>query len=157
MSVVSGLVLILCSVRNVRWVNHRCSDVPKQVSLISCWDVFVCRTFPGHHFSVEEKLEFERGEDVSEEVEKFCYLGDMIICYDGASEAVIARSGSTWKKFRKLSSVLAGKQGLSLKQQRKIYQCCVRPVLLYFCETWKRTVVDEASLRGLECRRIRMM
>ena len=24
-----------------KWV-HRCSDVPRQVSLLSCWDVFVC-------------------------------------------------------------------------------------------------------------------
>ena len=24
-----------------RWVHCRCSDVPRQVSLLSCWDVFV--------------------------------------------------------------------------------------------------------------------
>ena len=64
------------------------SDVPRQVSLLSCWHVFVYRTCLGHNCSVEEKLEFKRGEDVSEEVEKFCYMGDMISCYDGASEAV---------------------------------------------------------------------
>ena len=34
-----------------------------------------------------EKLEFKRGEAVLEEVEQFCYLGDIIICYGGASEA----------------------------------------------------------------------
>ena len=33
-------------------------------------------------------------------MEKFCYLGDMIICYGGAFEAVSARIGSGWKKFR---------------------------------------------------------
>ena len=86
------------------WVHRRCSDVPRQVSLISCWNVFICRTFPGHNFLVEEKLECEGGEDVSEEEEKFCYLGDMIICCSGASEVVISRSGSTWKKFRELVS-----------------------------------------------------
>ena len=26
-----------------RWVHRRCSDVPRQVSLLSCRDVFVCR------------------------------------------------------------------------------------------------------------------
>ena len=117
------------------WVHRRCSDVPRQVSLISCWNVFVCRTFPGHNFLVEEKLEFEGGEDVSEEEEKFCYLGDMIICCGGASEVVIARSGSGWKKFRELVSVLVGKQGLSLKQRGKIYQRCVR---LFCCTFVKR-------------------
>ena len=44
-----------------------------------------------------------------------------------------------------------------MKQRGKIYQCCVRPVLLYCCETWELTVADEARLRGVERRMIRMM
>ena len=64
-----------------RWVHRRCSDLPRQVCLLSCRDVFVCRTCLGHNCSVEEKLEYKRGEDVLEEVKKFCYLGDMISCY----------------------------------------------------------------------------
>ena len=80
----------------------------------------------------------------------------MISCYGGASEAVSARIGSAWKKFRELSGVLVGKQGLSFKQQSKIYQCCVRPVLLYCCEMWKLTVADEARLHGVESHMIRM-
>ena len=128
--------------------------MPRQVRLLSCRDVFVCRTCLGHNCSVE-KLELKRGEDVLDEVEMFCYLGDLISCYGGASEAVSARIGSAWKKFRELSGALVGKQGLSLKQQGKIYQCCVRPVLLYCCETWELT--DEARLRWVERRMIRMM
>ena len=54
-------------------------------------------------------IEFKRGEDVLEEVEKFSYLSDMIRCYGGASESVSARIGSTWKNFRELSGVLVGK------------------------------------------------
>ena len=138
------------------WVHRRCSDVPRQVSLLSCRDVFVCKTCLSHNCSVEEKLEFKRGEDVLEEVEKFSYLGDMISCYGRASEAVSARISSAWKKFRELNGVFVWKQGLFLKQQGKIYQFCVRPVLLYFRETWELTVADEARLRGLECRMIRM-
>ena len=115
--------------------------MPRQVSL-SCRDVFVCRTCLGHNCSVEEKLEFKRGEYVLEEVEKFCYLGDMVSCYSGAAEAASACIGIAWKKFRELSGVLVGKQGLSLKQRGKIYQCCVRPVVLV-------TVANEARLRGV--------
>ena len=66
----------------------------------------------------------------------------MISCYFGASEAVNARIGRAWKKFRELISVLVGKQGLSLKQRGKIYQCCARPVLLYCCETWELIVAE---------------
>ena len=140
-----------------RWIHRRCSDVPRQLSLVLCRDIFVCRTCLCHNCSVVEKREFKTGEDVLEEVEKFCYLGDMISCFSGASEAVSARIGSVWEKFRELSGVLVGKQGLSLMQQGKIYQGCVRPVLLYCCETWKLTVADEMRLRGVECRMIRMM
>ena len=93
----AGCNSIQC-VKRERWVHRCCSDVPRQVSLLSCWDVFVCRTCLGHNCSVE-KLEFKRGEDVLE-VEKFCYLGDVISCYDGASEAVSTRIGSAWKKLR---------------------------------------------------------
>ena len=44
-----------------------------------------------------------------------------------------------------------------MKLWGKIYQCCVRTVLLHCCETWELTVADEARLRGVEHRMIRMM
>ena len=53
--------------------------------------------------------------------------------------------------------MLVGKQGLSLKQCGKIYQCCVRSVLLYCCEAWELAVADEARLHGLEHQTIRMI
>ena len=92
-----------------------------------------------------------------EKVEKFFYLGNMISCYGGASETLSARICSTWKKFRKLSGALVGKQGLFLKQQEKVYQCCVWPVLLCYCETWELNVVYEARLCWVECLMIRML
>ena len=76
----------------------------------------LCRTCLGHICSVEEKLELKRDEDVQEEVEKFCYLDDMIRCCGGACQTVNARIDSAQKKFRELSGVLIGKQGLSVKQ-----------------------------------------
>ena len=77
-----------------RWVYCHCSDVPREVSLPWCWDVFVCRTCPCHNFSVEQKFEFKRSEDVLDEVAKLCYLGDMISCHGGTSEAVGAIIGN---------------------------------------------------------------
>ena len=98
-----------------RWAHRHFSDVARQVSLLSCQDVFVCRTCLGPNCLVEEKLEFKRGEDMLEE-EKFCYLGNMTSCYGGSSEALSARIGSVCEKFRELSGMLVGKQTLSLKQ-----------------------------------------
>ena len=105
--------------------------MPGQVSLLSCRDVFVWRTCLGHSCSVEEKLEFERGEGALEEVEKFCCLSDMISCYGG-------EIGSAWKKFKELSGVLVGKQGLSLKQRGRF----ISVVLDQFC----CTVVKQGNL-----------
>ena len=79
----------------------------------------VCRTCLGHNCSVQEKFELKRDEDVLEEMEKFCYMCHIISCYSGTSEAVNARIGIAWKKFRELNSVLVGKLGLSLKQMRR--------------------------------------
>lgn len=76
-------------------------------------DVYVCRLCLVHNCLAEEKLEFKRSEDVLEEMEKFCYMGNMISCYGEAPETVGARIGSAWKKFRELSGVLFGKQALS--------------------------------------------
>ena len=56
--------------------------------------------------SVKEKLEFKEGENVLQEVEKFCYLGDLTSCYGGASKAVRTRICSEWKKFRELKCVV---------------------------------------------------
>ena len=39
-----------------RWVHRLCSNVPRQVSLLSCRDVSVCRTCLGHNCSVEGKV-----------------------------------------------------------------------------------------------------
>ena len=130
-----GCNSIQCAKRQ-RWIHCCCSDVPTQLSLLSCWDVFVCRTCIGHNCTTEEKLEFKRGEDVLEEVEKFCYLGNLINCYGGAFEAMSARIGSAWKRFRESSGVIVEEQGLSLKERVKIYQCCVISVVLHqFCCT----------------------
>ena len=44
-----------------------------------------------------------------------------------------------------------------MKQWGKIYQCFVRPVLLYFCETYELTVVAEVRLHWVEHHMIRMI
>ena len=54
-----------------RCVHCSFSDVRRQVSLLLRQDVLVCRTYLGYNCSVEKKLEFKRGEDVLEEVERF--------------------------------------------------------------------------------------
>ena len=45
-----------------RWIHCRSSEVPRQVIPLSCQNVLVCRTYLVHNGSVEETLEFKRGE-----------------------------------------------------------------------------------------------
>ena len=130
---VSGLAVILFSIR-MRWINRRCSDLPRQVSLLSCWDVFVCRTCIDHNGSVEEKLDFKKDEDVLGEAEKFCHLGDMIGCYGEVSEAASARIGSVWKRFRKSNGLLGSRVYIS--SNRGIFISFVLDQ--FFCTVVKR-------------------
>lgn len=75
-------------------VHRRCLDEPSRVSLLLLRDLFNCRTCLSHNCSVKEKTEVKNGEDVSEELEKFCYFGNMFSYYGGAPEAVSERTGS---------------------------------------------------------------
>ena len=118
-----------------RWTHRRCSDVSGQVSIPPCQNLFVYRACLSRNCSVEEKLDFQRGKDVLEEVEKFCHLADMISCYGGVSEAVSANIGSAWIKFGELSGVLAEKQGLSSQQSGGGGGRFVSVVLYQFCCT----------------------
>ena len=111
--------------------------MPRRVSLLSCEDVFVCRTNLSHNCSVKEKVEFKRGKDVSEEIEKL-YLGDMFSSYDGASETVSARIGSVWESSRKLGVVLVGKQGLAVCDGMVIYLFLFILFIIYFIFIYPR-------------------
>ena len=85
-SLVSGLVIILFSVRNVKGGFI--------VVVLMCLGRWVY-----YHVGMSLSVEYVLDEDVLEEVEKFCYLVDMISCYGESSQAVSAKIGSAWKKF----------------------------------------------------------
>ena len=80
------------------WVHRCCSDVSRRFSLLSRQYPYVCRRCLTYNCPVKKNKGFKRGEEVLEEVEKFCYLGDMFSSYGGASEAVNVRIGSEKKK-----------------------------------------------------------
>ena len=67
-------------------------------------------------------------------VDRFCYLGDMISAVGGAEESLVARARSGWKSFRDLLPVLTC-MVFSLCSKGRVYQACVRSVMLYGCET----------------------
>ena len=91
-----------------------------------------------------------------EVLDKFCYLGDTIGARGGAEDSVTTRIRSAWGKFRELLPVLTGKS-FPLLTKGKIYQACVRSVMLYGCETWPVKEEDMKRLESNDNRMIRWM
>ena len=89
-------------------------------------------------------------------VDKFVYLGHCVNASGGYEDAVSHRVQSARYTFRRLRGTLVGKHGLSLRQRGFIYSRCVRPVLLYSCETWSLTTNLKLRLQSTERRMVRM-
>ena len=67
-----------------------------------------------------------------------------------------ARIKSGWNKFRELLPLLASR-GLPLISKGKIFQACVRSVMLYSSETWPVKEEDIKRLERNDARMIRWM
>ena len=78
--------------------------------------------------------------------DNFCYLGDMLGAGGGCTQAVIARCGVAWRKFRKLLPVLTSRH-LLFKVKGMMYNSCVRAVMLHGSETWGALSDDLKRLR----------
>ena len=89
-------------------------------------------------------------------IDEFCYLGEMMTCGLEAEDTVRARTTTAWKKWRELASLLVNNK-IPLKSRVKIYNACIRPVLLYGSETWALTKQIETKLRSSDCRMLRYM
>ena len=68
-----------------------CLDVPRQVNLLTCqdvFDVFACSMCLSHKCSIKKKVILKRDEDVLGEVKKFCYFGGIFSSYSTATAIV---------------------------------------------------------------------
>ena len=71
----------------------------------------------------------------------FCYLGDILSAGGGCSLAIITRCCTALGKFRKLLPILTSKH-ISLTVCVKVFDACVRSVLLHGSQTWALTAQD---------------
>ena len=69
-------------------------------------------------------------EHTVEVVDSFCYLGDTIGAGGGCTLGAIARCRAAWGKFRELLPLLTNRY-INIKVRGKIFDVCVRSVLLY--------------------------
>ena len=73
-----------------------------------------------------------------EEVDVFCYLGSMTDGKGGTEADIKARIGKARAAFTQLGKVWRARK-ISRKTKLRLFNACVKSVLLYGCETWKAT------------------
>ncbi len=71
---------------------------------------------------------------VLDEIQQFCYLGDVLDCEAGVARAVRVRVAAAWRRWREVASLLVN-HSIGLRS-KSIYEACVRSALLYGAETW---------------------
>ena len=86
-----------------------------------------------------------KGGHALEVVDTFCYLGDTVSAGGGCKHGAIARAQSAWGKFRELLPLLTNRY-ITIKTHGKIFNVCVRSVLLYGSECWAMRKEDKARL-----------
>ena len=123
---------ILCNTSG-KWCHKRCSGLRSlNVTNFQCPK---CSN-PAGGSDVDDSLIVRDG--VIEEVTHFCYLGDVLDRDGGAERAVRARIACGWAKWRELSS-LFNNRGIPLQHRARVYEACVRSVVLYGSECWALT------------------
>lgn len=145
---------ILCVVCN-KWCHARCSRL-KNLSRIVGFRCSVCTEKRGEvrKRPKEEVMEVEG--EVVEEVKQFRYLGDVLDCEGGVERAVRARVAAAWMKWREISGLLTNKS-IPLNHRGKVYESCIRSVLLYGGETWALTERIKDVILSCDRRMLRYM
>ena len=70
--------------------------------------------------------------------------------------AVRGRISASWLKWKEISSLLVNR-GVPLRHRARVYEACIRPVLLYGSETWPLTVGLREMIRTTDRRMLRYM
>ena len=146
-----GANSILCSTCS-RWCHKRCSGLRRVTGVRD----FVCPRCRGQGVPEREDNSIELEEGRLEEVDTFKYLGDELECEGGVEGAVRGRISASWLKWKEISSLLVNR-GVPLRHRARVYEACIRPVLLYGSETWPLTVGLQEMIRTTDRRMLRYM
>ena len=86
----------------------------------------------------------------------YCYLGDVFECGGGSERAIRARVGAAWGKWKEIASLLVNRS-IPLHHRGKVYEACIRSVMLYGGETLALTARLEGILLSCDRRILRYM
>ena len=137
------------------WTHKKCSGITGR--LIEDPD-FRCKRCLGtaRPIDVRPCTEVHIGGDLVEVVDSFCYLGDMLCAGGGCERAIVARTRAAWGKFKELLPLLTSRS-ISLCRRGRLYETCVRHVMLHGCQCWAPTQKDLDRLVRTDRTMIRWM
>ena len=126
------------------WVHKKCSSIRDRLVVD---DNFQCDRCRGLARPIDGRScdSITLGGHTLEVVDTFCYLGDTVSAGGGCKHGTIARARSAWGKFRELLPLLTNRY-INIKTRGKIFNVCVRSVLLYGSECWAMRKEDKARL-----------
>ena len=126
------------------WVHKKCSGIHGR--LVEDED-FQCNRCCGLARPIDGRPSdsITLGGHTLDVVDTFCYLGDTISAGGGCKHGAIARARSAWEKFRELLPLLTNRY-INTMTRGKIFNVCVRSVLLYGSEFWAMRKEDKARL-----------
>ena len=114
-----------------KWIHKRCSKIKGKLKEDAQFQCALCVLGPDAHSSVKDvgSVGTVLGQDCElEQVDRFCYLGDMLGSGEGAEEASRTRVRCAWAKFNELGPILTCR-GATWKLKGKIE--CVYRVFWY--------------------------
>ena len=141
----------ILSTRCDTWCHKRCSGLQRVVGVAD----FVCPACASPPPQRDDDS-IILNEDTIQEVQHFCYLGDVLDRDAGVERSVRARISAAWAKWRELASLLCNR-AIPVKSRAQVYSSCIRPVMCYGAETWALTNRMETLLRSTDRRMLRYL
>ena len=144
------------------WCHMKCSGLNSIKEYDEYFSCSICQQGANFHRKDSEEfspnkfkhLQVEGGE--IEEVNNFCYLGEVLDTSQGPESAVKYRIFTAWNKWKDLASLLVNKI-IPLRSRIDLYCACIRSAMLYGSETWALTEGLERRLESNELRMLRYM
>ena len=135
------------------WCHGRCSGL----SVVREDPNYICPACTGQVAREEEDDDVLLIDgEVVEEVREFCYLGDLLDTEGSVERTVRMRVAAAWRKWREIASLLINK-AIPLTSRGRVYDACIRSVLLYGAEVWAMTDRVQTIVTSCDRRILRYM
>ena len=138
-----------------KWCHQRCSGLRRVTGVIN-FRCPSCQARPGGGEEEDEELVVAVDGGTLREVQHFSYLGNVFDCEGGVERAVRGRVAAAWMKWREIASLLLNR-GIRLTTRGKVYEACIRSVMLYGAEAWALTDRMAGIIRTCDRKMLRFM